>query len=176
MKTLYLLRHAKSSWQHPELTDHQRPLNNRGKRNAPEMARRFAARGEPLDAIISSTAVRALATARAFAAATGLTTAHFKESHELYFQGLQAFQQSIRAQSDDARSLLLVSHNPDLTAFANRLDNDLSIYNVPTAGLLCFECGIEHWQHCSPQCCRFIYHDYPKNPGKEPLTDPQRLN
>ena len=67
MKRLFLVRHAKSSWKHPELTDFERPLNKRGKRDAPEMGKRLADREIDLDLMVSSTATRAITTARTIA-------------------------------------------------------------------------------------------------------------
>ena len=92
MKNLYLLRHAKSRWDNPGLSDHLRPLNQRGKRNAPAMALRFVERGETLDLIITSPAERARTTAGAFASACGLAADQFREVSSLYFQGLSAFE------------------------------------------------------------------------------------
>ena len=108
MKTLYLLRHAKSSWDNPGLADHLRPLNNRGKRNAPEMAERFIGRKEILDFIITSPAERARATANAFAKACGLGKQQLNEVPALYFQGLRAFEMAIQTHGGDADSMMLV--------------------------------------------------------------------
>ncbi|MDR2997756.1 MAG: histidine phosphatase family protein, partial [Microbacterium sp.] len=73
MKTLFLARHAKSDWGMPGYSDHDRPLNPRGRRDAPAMARRLVSEGVALDRIVSSTATRARATAGEYAAAFGLT-------------------------------------------------------------------------------------------------------
>ncbi len=171
MKTLYLLRHAKSSWDNPGLADQLRPLNNRGKRNAPEMAERFVKRGETIDFIITSPAERARATANAFVKACSLTKQQIAEVPELYFQGLQAFETAIKAHGGAANIIMLVSHNPDLTGFSNNLDQNWHIDNVPTCGLLCFESDITSWADWSPATCRFAYYDYPKNPDTKPITE-----
>ena len=148
-----------------------RPLNSRGKRNAPAMAQRFVERGESLDLIVSSPAERARSTARAFAAATGIAKSQFIELESLYFGGLSAFREAIRDQADAVNSLMLVSHNPDVTSFANSLDQQLYIDNVPTCGLLCFDCDVDSWSNWSPNSCRFVYYDYPKNPDSKPQTN-----
>lgn len=169
MKRLYLLRHAKSSWKDPGLSDKQRPLNKRGKRDAPEMAQRFAERGEDIEGIISSPALRARSTAQAFAAVNNIDRSQILELESLYFYGLTGFTETIRQHGGGTSSLLLASHNPDLTVFANTLDKQLTIDNVPTCGLLAFDCDTERWEDWSPKACRFVYYDYPKNPSIEPL-------
>ena len=84
MKTLYLCRHAKSSWADPGMDDFDRPLNERGQRNAPFMAGLFKERGEPVDLIVSSPANRALTTAKAFASALHLPADRFKQDRNIY--------------------------------------------------------------------------------------------
>ena len=171
MKTLYLLRHAKSSWENPGLTDQLRPLNSRGKRNAPLMAERFVKRGETIDFIITSPAERARATANAFVKACGLSGQQLAEVPGLYFRGLRAFETAIKSDNGAANALMLVSHNPDLTGFSNSLDRDWHIDNVPTCGLLRFESDINSWQDWSPASCYFVYYDYPKNPDTKPVNE-----
>ena len=84
MKTLTLVRHAKSSWDDTELADFDRPLNRRGERDAPEMARRLAATGDPPDRIVSSPALRALQTARVLAPALGIDPASLVTESRVY--------------------------------------------------------------------------------------------
>ena len=170
MKTLYLLRHAKSSWDEPGLSDKQRPLNERGKKNAPAMGRRFASRDETLDRVIASPARRAHDTARLFAESCGFPVDDILVEPDLYFAGGGAIEDLILAQDDELRSLMLVFHNPDITYFANSIDYNLHIDNVPTAGLVRFSCDIAQWRDWSREVCAFDYFDYPKNPADEPVT------
>lgn len=165
MKTLYLLRHAKSSWDDSTLADRERPLNARGSKNAPQMGSRFQARTESVDLIVSSPAKRALSTARLFAEACGYDTDRIDVAEDLYFLGAGSIEALIRAQSDSVGSLMLVFHNPDITSFANSLDYELHIDNVPTAGLVRFSCGIGSWAEFDRDTTRFEYFDYPKNPS-----------
>jgi len=163
MKTLYLLRHAKSSWDDIGLSDRQRPLANRGKRNAPEMGKRFADRGEQLQRVLSSPAVRAHSTAQLFCEACGFAADDIVIEPNLYFSGSGSIEDLILAQDDSIRSLMLVFHNPDITYFSNSIDYEVSIDNVPTSGLVCFHSDIAQWRDWSRDNTVFEYFDYPKN-------------
>ena len=136
MKFLYLLRHAKSSWSEPGLGDQQRPLNERGKRDAPAMGERFRERGESLDRIVSSPALRARTTAELFAQNSGCAQAPIVIEPDLYFLGGGAIEEVILRQDDMLQSLMLVFHNPDITHFANSVDYGFHVDNVPTCGLI----------------------------------------
>ena len=171
MKILYLLRHAKSSWNNPGLGDKQRPLNSRGKQNAPQMGERFKSRGETLDLVLSSSARRAHDTAKLFTAECGYPHQKVEIEEGLYFLGNHSIEELIRQQGDSVQALMLVFHNPDITSFANSLDYELTIDNVPTCGLLRFECDIEDWSQWSRDSTRFEYFDYPKNTSDEPVSN-----
>ncbi len=162
MKILYLLRHAKSSWSQPGLGDKGRPLNSRGRKNAPHMGKRFSERGESVDRVISSPAKRAHDTAMLFTENCGYQRSI--QIHDgLYFLGSGSIEELILQQDNQLESLMLVFHNPDITHFSNSLDYDLSIDNVPTCGLLRFECETDDWQQWTKDVTRFDYFDYPKN-------------
>ncbi len=163
MKTLFLLRHAKSSWSNPRLGDQQRPLNNRGKRDAPIMGTRFRARDEILDSIITSPALRAKTTAQLFAEASGFDLENIIEEDELYFSGARSIQGIIRSQDDRCRSVMLVFHNPDITEFANSFDASRRIGNLPTCGLVKLISDSTSWTDWSRSNTSFEYFDYPKN-------------
>ncbi len=92
------------------------------------------------------------------------------EAPALYFQGLRAFETTIHQHGGDVNSIMLVSHNPDLTGFTNSLDQDWHIDNVPTCGLLRFDCAIKSWQEWSAASCNFVYYDYPKNLDTKPIS------
>lgn len=163
MKTLYLLRHAKSSWSEPGLSDQQRPLNSRGSRDAPAMGQRFSDRGESVDLVISSPARRAQDTARLFAGTCGYAPSEIETDANLYFLGSGSIEDVILAQDDRLQALMLVFHNPDITHFANSIDYDFHVYNIPTSGLVRFDCDIGSWRDWSPDVTAFDYFDYPKN-------------
>ena len=164
MKTLYLLRHAKSSWSDAALDDRERPLNQRGLRDAPEMGRRLHARGEKLERVLTSPAERAHTTAELFCEACGFPPNRIVVEEALYFLGKGSIEALILQQDDKFESLLMVFHNPDITSLANALgDNGVRIDNVPTCGLLRWRCEIDSWSEWTRADTRFEYFDYPKN-------------
>jgi phosphohistidine phosphatase len=163
MKILYLLRHAKSSWAEPGLGDQQRSLNKRGSSDAPMMGERFAGRGEQLDHIVSSPALRALSTAELFAEACGLAGDQIDTNSDLYFLGSGSIEATILAQDDQVERLMLVFHNPDITEFVNSIDYAFHVDNMPTCGLVKLSCDIESWSNWSRDNTRFDYFDFPKN-------------
>ncbi len=163
MKSLFLLRHAKSSWSNPGLDDQQRPLNKRGKRDAPVMGGRFRARNELLDLILTSPALRARHTAELFADACGYSPEKIVEESELYLLGARSIEDIIENQDDRYQSLMLVFHNPDITHFVNLCDASVRIDNVPTCGLVKLVSEIQHWRDWSLSNAHFDYFDYPRN-------------
>ncbi len=163
MKTVYLLRHAKSSWDDSSLSDKQRPLGKRGLQDAPEMGARFGARGEQLEQVLSSPALRAHTTARLFCVACGFPADDIVVEPNLYFSGSGSIEDLILAQDDRIRTLMLVLHNPDITYFANSIDYDVRLDNVPTCGLVRLDSDIAQWRDWSRDNTVFEYFDYPKN-------------
>jgi len=163
MKSLYLLRHGKSSWAEQGLSDKQRPLAKRGLHDAPMMGERFHSRGETLDRVISSPAVRAHATAELFCEACGFPVQDIETEPDLYFLGSGSIEDVILRQDDQLRALMLVFHNPDITFFTNSFDEEVHIDNVPTSGLVKLSCDIAQWRDWSRANSAFDYFDYPKN-------------
>ena len=143
MKTFYLIRHAKSSWKEPGLRDIERPLNARGKRDAPFMAQLLKGKEERnIDAIYSSPAVRAFTTAQYFGDVFGLTPIRVDE---IYEAGEQAILDVLRGLEDSLRTVMLFGHNPTFTILANRFGNS-QIDNVPTCGIAKYESTIPEWR------------------------------
>jgi phosphohistidine phosphatase len=163
MKTLYLLRHAKSSWSEPGLGDEQRPLNKRGTADAPMMGERLRARGESIDAVVSSPALRAQTTAELFGRACGYAVTDIAIDPDLYFLGSGTIEGVIRAQDDRLQTVMLVFHNPDITDFVNAIDYAFQVDNIPTCGLLRLSCDITHWSDWSRDHASVDYFDFPKN-------------
>ena len=162
MKNLFLLRHAKSSWNNPTLDDRHRPLSNRGTRDAPFMGSRFLARDEFLDHIITSPATRARCTAELFAKACGFPQENIVEEADLYFTSTRSIVELIARQDEETQSLMLVFHNPDITYFVNSIDTGNQIANVPTCGLIKLTCNIASWRDWAVSNAQFDYFDYPK--------------
>jgi len=167
MKFLYLLRHAKSSWAEAGLNDRQRPLNKRGLHDAPMMGERFGERGESLQRIVASPAMRARNTAELFAEASEFPPAKIALEEDLYFLGNRSIENVILAQDDRLEALMLVFHNPDITYFINSIDYDFRIDNIPTCGLVMMNCDIAQWGDWSRDSTTFEYFDFPKNDSGE---------
>lgn len=137
MAELVLVRHAKSDWGDPSLRDHDRPLNGRGRKNAPDMADRLAATGVSVDLILSSTAVRARTTAQAFAEALD---APLELIPELYLASGSTLLGAARlaATRNGFETIMVVAHNPGITDLANELSGG-GIHHMPTAAVARFE-------------------------------------
>jgi len=161
MRHLCLLRHAKSSWDEPARADHERPLNGRGRRDAPAMGRRWRARGLLPDRIVSSSAERAWATACAVARELGYPLGDIVREPALYLADPRTLLAVVRATDDTCTSLMLVGHNPGLTDFANRL-TARPIDNLPTCGLYCGDFDVAHWRDLEPGTGRFVCFESPK--------------
>lgn len=161
MKTLYLVRHAKSSWEHEDLDDFERPLNKRGKRDAPYMARLLADKNVKVDLIISSPALRAYSTARIFAKHLGYAKEKLKTNELLYDANASAFFDVIHTVSDNVESLMLFSHNPGITFLSNALTSSF-IDNIPTTGISCIELDVESWKEVEAEKGKLLFFEYPK--------------
>ena len=165
MKTLYLVRHAKSSWKFPELDDFDRPLNRRGKRDAPEMGRRLQKQGIRPDLIVSSPAKRARKIAQAIAKAVGYSASAIAFHPEVYEASVDSLVALLRATDDQVAVLMLVGHNPELTDLANHLTPH-AIDNVVTSGIVAVEFSAERWAEVGQRGQgQFLWYDYPKSEG-----------
>lgn len=167
MKTLYLLRHAKSSWDYPELSDLERPLNERGKRDAPKMgkwlARRFTQDIQLPDLIICSPSVRTLATISKLGHELGLKGEDYQTDRRLYLASPKTLWQIVRTAPDAAQSLMLVGHNPGLTDFANQLCPRHAVDNIPTCGIFALRFNCLQWQQASTEHTEYLFFQFPKN-------------
>lgn len=161
MKTLYVVRHAKSSWDHPSLTDFQRPLNSRGEKDAPRMGKRLLKQNIKPDLIFSSPAVRALTTAQIIAGVVGYAAGDIKESPALYHASEETILEVLRSIEDDADTVMIFGHNPGLTDFVNELLG-AEIGNIPTTGVVAGKLGIDSWKDATWNCGKLQFFDYPK--------------
>lgn len=139
MVTLALVRHAKSDWGDARVSDHDRPLNARGLRDAPEMASRVRAAGLRPDVIRSSTALRARTTAEAFGAALGVAV---DLDEELY--GAPADELIGQAAATGAQAVMIVAHDPGMSALAARLSGG-EIAHMPTCAVAIFTWDTDDW-------------------------------
>ncbi|MBK8967872.1 MAG: histidine phosphatase family protein [Lewinellaceae bacterium] len=144
MRNLFLVRHAKSSWDTPGLRDFDRPLNKRGLKDAPEMAALLRGMHIKPDLMISSPANRALTTARFFANGLGFGEAAVIQNKDIYEAYPSVILRIISALPDAAQTVFLFGHNPTFTDVANNFTRD-HIDNVPTCGVVHIESSAEHW-------------------------------
>lgn len=161
MKTLTILRHAKSSWDNPGLSDRERPLNKRGERDAPKMGKRMHEAGIRPSLIVSSPAVRAWTTARIVATELGYPLEFLQRESDLYMASVNRILDVINAQDNGFNNLMIVGHNPGLTDFVNFLQPGLTS-NLPTAGVVCVSIERDDWNLSERTDTELLYHDYPK--------------
>jgi phosphohistidine phosphatase len=142
MKTLLLLRHAKSSWKQPELNDHDRPLNKRGKREAPKVGQYIKNNDLLPDLILCSTARRARDTAQTVADESGYD-GDIEQLADLYLSDTTCCLDVLRRLPDEVNRVLIVGHNPDLEALLTLL-TDVSEH-MSTAALAQIDLPITCW-------------------------------
>ncbi len=155
MKTIVLIRHAKSSWKDLGLNDFDRPLNKRGKKDAPIIAEHLKKQNIHLEKIFSSAAKRAKKTAEVFSETLAVEVEFFRELYGVSIEELTEFINKHLKQYD---TIAIVSHNPELTELSNHL-SDQYIENIPTSGYVLLEC-------CGNQLvqknCKVLDFVYPK--------------
>lgn len=161
MKELLIIRHAKSSWANAFSGDFDRPLNDRGHRDAPRMAEKIKARGVNVQAFLSSTANRALTTAVYFAEAYGKTKKDILLFPELYHAPKAVFYEVIKKTSDNITTAALFSHNPGITDFVNSL-TETKIDDMPTCAIFAIQIESNHWHDFDTAKKSFWFFQYPK--------------
>ena len=164
MKRLILLRHAKSSWEDNSLADSERPLAERGLRDAPNMAKRLAQRGVRPDVFITSPARRARHTAELVAAGIGSHAAEIRIDPRVYLASPGELLGIVSSLDDSWQEVVLVGHNPGFTQVANMMLPTLRLANLPTAGVVAIHCDTGHWRDISSSSPGLVFYDYPKNP------------
>lgn len=162
MKTLYLHRHAKSSWDHEYLTDFERPLNPRGLRDAPESGKKLAAREEKIDLFISSPAERAITTARAVVGALGVSEKEIREERSLYLPSVMTILKVVNAIDDKYERAMLFGHNPGFSEAVGYF-TEQHADNLPTAGVVKITFPFDSWKLVSAHTGNLIFIDFPKN-------------
>jgi len=160
MKTLYLVRHAKSSWKDVSLDDFDRPLNKRGKRDAPFMAELFAKMKEKPELIISSPALRAYTTAKIFAETLKMSSGVIKEPG-LYLADRNTITEIIKKTDPGIKSLMVFAHNPGITDVSDFLSGT-EIQNIPTTGIVKLKLLVDSWDETGLHSCKLQWFEYPK--------------
>ncbi len=160
MKTLYLNRHAKSSWNRPYTTDFERGLNKRGDINAKFMSERFAKESASIP-IVSSPAARALATATYFAEAMGVSEHEIVKDPVIYGASSTEMLRLIQGLTDEWDAVILFGHNPTFSELAYLLDHSFADHMV-TCSRVKISCDVASWAHIIPDIGVVDYHDYPR--------------
>jgi phosphohistidine phosphatase len=160
-KQLIIIRHAKSDWGNSSLRDFDRPLNKRGKTNAPEMAQRLVDRQIRPDAIVSSPALRAITTAKLFAEAWGIPPESIQKEPSGYEASARTLLSIVNMFDNAHEQVAMFGHNPGLTDLVNYLGGHLD--NLPTCGVVIIEFPFDEWQLVSFSTGKIVYYDYPKS-------------
>ena len=161
MKQILIIRHAKSSWAQVGQEDFDRPLNERGQRDAPMMAQRMLDRNIQINAFVSSTANRAFTTAGYFAKAYGVSKKEIRGTKQLYHAYPAAYYEVISKLEDSITTVAIFAHNPGITLFANELTNT-KIDNMPTCGIFAVQVDITRWKDFETGEKKYRFFDYPK--------------
>jgi phosphohistidine phosphatase len=161
VKTLLLIRHAKSSWNDTAISDFDRPLNDRGKKDAPAMARRLLAQKIKIDSFVSSPAKRAKRTAIFFAKEFGVDENDIVFKTELYAAPKEVFYEVIEKLDNASDNIAIFSHNPGITEFANLLTST-RVDDMPTCSIFAIKTDAKKWDQFSTSNKEFLFFDYPK--------------
>lgn len=161
MKHLLIYRHAKSSWKDPSLADFDRPLNKRGERDAPRMAKMLTSQNIQPDLIVSSTANRAKLTALVLAKELHYPKKKIVYMDAIYNAPAEKLIPYIHSFDDRYNKVVLVGHNTGFTALANVLGN-LDIANVPTCGIVALDFKIDSWKDVKKKSGKLVFFYYPK--------------
>jgi phosphohistidine phosphatase len=160
-KQLLLIRHAKSDWGNADLRDFDRPLNKRGKANAPEMAERLAKQKIIPEFIVSSPAKRAITTAGFFAEAWKITNDDIQKEASIYEASIKTLVSLINQFDNKYNRIALFGHNPGLTEVVNYFDSYLD--NMPTCSVVMLEFPFDDWRMVSANTGKVLLFDFPKS-------------
>jgi phosphohistidine phosphatase len=162
MKELYLIRHAKSSWDNPQLDDFDRPLNARGRRNAPLIGQLLHKKGILFDQIIASPAVRTALTAEIIATETAYPLEKIVYEKRIYEGSLFTLMQIIHGIADVYQRVAIIGHNDELTLVANALCVEPITDNIPTCGVVGLAFSVSSWQEIQNHSGKCLCFEYPK--------------
>ena len=161
LKTLYLNRHAKSSWDNSSLSDFDRPLNHRGERDAPFMGKVLSKLVKAPQLIYSSPAKRAITTAKQIAGSFNYESTNIITEQSIYEAGVSNLMKIINNTSEDYDIIMLFGHNPTFTMITNYL-SDKYIDNLPTCGFVQIDFRLNSWREIEGETGKLILYEYPK--------------
>ena len=163
MKKIILVRHGKSAWDNPFLSDHDRPLAERGLRDVPKMAKRLRKKELMPDAILTSTAKRALHTAQLTQEELEVSPKCIHQIPELYHSSPNTILKYLRMQNDNHHLIFVVGHNPGMNDLIEELGGNLD--NLPTSGQFGFKFHTDSWKEIDAKNAEVWFVDYPKKKG-----------
>lgn len=161
MKNLYLIRHAKSDWDNPKLSDRERPLNKRGKRDAPKMAEILHKKNIDPQLLISSPSVRTMTTAKYFCEKLKYDYNKITVDNDIYLASLETLISIIKNMDDNLNSVVMFAHNPGITELVNNLSKE-KVNNVPTCGIAAISFEANHWNEINKSNSSLVFFEYPK--------------
>ena len=161
MRILTLVRHAKSSRDYPELSDFERPLTPRGRKDAAAIAAKLRKADLKPDLLVTSPALRAITTARLFAEMLGILPEHIMVNPHIYEASVQTLLHITRSLPDGKREIMLFGHNPGLTHFAHQLA-ECPFDELPTSGAVRIELPVKAWAVVRHGAGRVLRFDSPK--------------
>lgn len=159
MKSVFFVRHAKSSWDDISLNDHDRPLNKRGKNDAQQIGEYLNKKKYKIDIIITSSAKRARLTATRINDI--IVSENFIVEPKLYLASTRQLMEVVKNIHNEVDSAAIFAHNPGMTDLANLFTNE-SIYNVPTTGVFKVDFDVEDWSLADIANGKFVFFIYPK--------------
>jgi phosphohistidine phosphatase len=161
MKTIILVRHAKSGWDNPDMTDFERTLSSRGMSDAPNMAKFISLKISPPDKVISSSAVRAFTTAKFFAKEMDYLEESIIQDIGIYERGTKHIFKLIAELDENVSSVIVFGHNPDITSLSTYLSGEY-FESVPTCSVICIDFEIETWTDIHNENGKVRFYEYPK--------------
>ncbi|MEX2580683.1 MAG: histidine phosphatase family protein [Verrucomicrobiales bacterium] len=167
MKQLLLIRHGKSSWDFPGTPDRDRPLNQRGRKDAPKMAAALGERGVVPGAIVSSSAARASSTASMIAEGVGFPAGRIVFDESVYLASPRTLLKVIQQLDESVDTALIFGHNPGMHDTVDLLTGDDVVEKFPTLGVARLELDVDHWGEVDEGCGSLVELLTPKNLKKE---------
>lgn len=161
MKTIYISRHAKSDWEDAELHDIERPLADRGIKDAKTMAELLRSKEIVADKIISSPALRAFSTCRIFCDIIGFDKNEINVDQVLYFGNIAEIIKMLQEQNPETNSIFIFGHNPTFSLLAAILCNEFG-GEMPTCSIVALQFDIDHWAHLETKAAKLLWFEYPK--------------
>ncbi len=163
MKTILLIRHAKSSWANLGQQDFDRPLNERGLANANTMAVRLLKEGVAIDWFVSSPAKRAISTCKIFTSKYKFNENNIIQLTELYHAVEEIYYDVIENLDNTKNVVAIFGHNPGISEIASSLPTNKTFVNMPTCGIVAVQANLANWKYFNKAKKELLFFKYPKD-------------